>query len=203
MCEMFIKHVLGIGTKHHSLYGDTSAYYGTIEQQGRLTLQMHLLLWIKGALTPQEIQDKIMDPTSDFQKKMIEYLESVHIGEFMTGEINSVKERVNKNIAENKDYKDPTQTLLIPPPLYCEKNGCQNCDNCEKMNEWNKQFENTVDDILLHSNAAPFLWKMKRNKRKSGGCLDKSGNCRARFPRETFNETQVDPNTGTIKMKKK
>ena len=26
-----------------------------------------------------------MDPFSDFQKKIVEYLEAVHIGEFMTG----------------------------------------------------------------------------------------------------------------------
>jgi hypothetical protein len=52
MCEMFIKHVLGVGTNHSGLYGDTSAYYGAVEQQGRLTLHMHLLLWIRGALSP-------------------------------------------------------------------------------------------------------------------------------------------------------
>jgi len=26
-----------------------------------------------------------MDPNSDFQKRIVEYLESVHVGEFMTG----------------------------------------------------------------------------------------------------------------------
>ena len=36
--QMFIKHVLGVG--------NTSAYYGTVEQQGCLTLHLHLLLWI-------------------------------------------------------------------------------------------------------------------------------------------------------------
>lgn len=32
--ENFIKHVLGVGTDHPGLYGKTSAYYGTVEQQG-------------------------------------------------------------------------------------------------------------------------------------------------------------------------
>ena len=50
--EMFIKHVLGVGEKHRGLYGDTEAFYATVEQQGRLTLHLHMLLWIKGALTP-------------------------------------------------------------------------------------------------------------------------------------------------------
>jgi Helitron helicase-like domain at N-terminus len=34
MIELFIKHVLGVGTDHPGIYGETSAYYGTVEQQG-------------------------------------------------------------------------------------------------------------------------------------------------------------------------
>ena len=49
MVELFIKHILGIGTDHEGLFGETSAYYGTVEQQGRLTLHLHLLLWIVGS----------------------------------------------------------------------------------------------------------------------------------------------------------
>jgi len=41
---MFIKHVLGVGTEHSGLYGDTSGYYGTVEQQGHLTLHLHTVL---------------------------------------------------------------------------------------------------------------------------------------------------------------
>ncbi|KDR64806.1 hypothetical protein GALMADRAFT_82642, partial [Galerina marginata CBS 339.88] len=68
MCETFIKHVLGVGNNSPGLYGKTNAYYGTVEQQGRLTLHLHLLLWIKNSLSPQEIRDRIMDSTSDFTK---------------------------------------------------------------------------------------------------------------------------------------
>lgn len=34
MVRMFIKHILGVGADHRGLYGDTSAYYGVVEQQG-------------------------------------------------------------------------------------------------------------------------------------------------------------------------
>src|SRR5882762_8690822 len=47
MMQAFIKHVLGVDTDHPGIYGDTAAYYGTVEQQGRLTLHMHMLLWIR------------------------------------------------------------------------------------------------------------------------------------------------------------
>jgi len=57
MVEMFIKHVLGVGQEHPGLYGKTAAYYGAVEQQGRLTLHLHMLLWILNSLSPQEIRD--------------------------------------------------------------------------------------------------------------------------------------------------
>jgi hypothetical protein len=57
-----------------------------------------------------------MNPESDFQtKKMVEYLESVHMGEFITGSLKDVKQ--NMGIAElDDDYKNPMETLPIPPP---------------------------------------------------------------------------------------
>jgi hypothetical protein len=66
-----------------------------------------------------------MDPNSDFQKRIVEYLESVHIGEFMTGTMDEVKEQVNENI-KAKEYRDPTQTLSDAPPKLteCDCNKC-------------------------------------------------------------------------------
>jgi len=66
------------------------------------------------SLSPQEIRDKIMDPNSEFQKEMVEYLESVHVGEFMTGTVDEVKDQVHENMkAEGTtiltpDFADPT-----------------------------------------------------------------------------------------------
>ena len=75
MIQAFIKHVLGVDVDHSGIYGGTSSYYGTVEQQGHLTLHLHMLLWIKGALTLQKIHEQIMDHESDFQTKMVEYVE--------------------------------------------------------------------------------------------------------------------------------
>ncbi|KAF5370369.1 hypothetical protein D9758_006967 [Tetrapyrgos nigripes] len=81
MVEMFIKAILGVDSDHDGVFGKTSAYYGTVEQQGRLTLHLHLLLWIASAKSPQEIRDAILDPNSDFQKRIVEYLEKAHTAE--------------------------------------------------------------------------------------------------------------------------
>ena len=55
MVQMFIRHILGVKQDHTVIYSNTFAYYGTVEQQDHLTLHLHLLLWISGLLTPQEI----------------------------------------------------------------------------------------------------------------------------------------------------
>lgn len=53
----FLKHILGVNTNHNGIFGKTKAYYGTVEQQGRLTLHLHMLLWIQNAMSPQQIHD--------------------------------------------------------------------------------------------------------------------------------------------------
>jgi hypothetical protein len=152
MVEMFIKHVLGVGENHPGIYGKTSAYYGTVEQQGRLTLHLHLLLWIASCLTPQEIRDRIMALDSEFQRKLTEYLEGVHIGEFMTGKHSDVLYKKGVN-SVNAEYKDPTQVLPVPPPSPCNEQSCKGCSQCKEVQDWWVHYRDTVDDILLRSNV--------------------------------------------------
>ena len=209
MIKRFIKHVLGVGSDHPGLYGETSAYYGTVEQQGRLTLHIHLLLWIKGGLTPDEIRDCITDPTSDFQQQLVKYLEGAHQGEFLTGTQTDILFNVFQD-AQSDIYTDPTETLPEPPPAPCTTKNCDaNCGRCKKLNTWREMFAHKVDDVISKSNIHTCSTNINKNgtpnKGKSyRGCLDnKWGKCKSRFPRETFAETQVDPITGTLNLKKK
>jgi hypothetical protein len=208
----FIESVLGVGTKHRGLYGDTEAYYGTVEQQGRLSLHLHLLLWIKGSLTPQETREKIMDPNSEWRKGIINWIESCHTGDYLTG----CQEDVLQHIAQKKqstDYVDPTESLPLPPPSACQDQNQtahvdSTCEQCTKVNTWWEYFRNVVDDILTKSN----IHKCNRNKNKDGsinkkhtytGCMDnKWGKCKARFPRPLFKQTVVDTETGALNIKK-
>src|ERR1700723_84936 len=202
--EMFIKHVLGVNQDHPELYGKTAAYYATVEQQGRLTLHLHMLLWILNSLFPQEIRDRIMDPNSDFQKKIVEYLESVHIGEFMTGTMDEVKEQVQENM-KAKEYKDPTQTLTDAPPKPTDCD-CNKCESCETTANWWQNFKNTADDLILRSNVHKCRTSIpadeKKQQKERRGCINKHGNCKAHFPRQTFEKTEVDPKTGALNIKK-
>jgi Helitron helicase-like domain at N-terminus len=204
MVGMFVKHVLGVDQERPGLYGKTAAYYATVEQQGRLTLHLHMLLWILNSLSPQEIRDWIMDQNSDFQKKTVEYLESVHVGEFMTGTMDEVKEQVDENM-KAKEYKDPTQTLPDAPPEYTDCD-CNECESCENTASWWRNFKNTVDNLILRSNVHKCRTSIpadeKKQKKERRGCINKDGNCKARFPRQTFDKTEVDPKTGALNIKK-
>ena len=42
----------------------------------------------------------------------------------------------------------------------------------------------------------------KAVKKDRPGCINKHGNCKARFPREVFEQTEVDPKTGALNVKK-
>ena len=206
LIETFISDVLGVDSKHHGLYGDTDAYYGTVEQQGRLTLHLHMLLWIKGGLSPQEMWKWLMDPESPFQKKVTEWLESCFTGDFMTGSQEEVLTMVEENSKE-PIYADPTQKMPESPPPFCAGDHDDTCKPCNRLEVWWNQFKVTVDDLLSCSNIHNCNWNTNKDgthqKGASVGCMDnKWGKCKARFPTPTAPATTVDPETGYVFMKK-
>ena len=204
---MFIEHVLGVGSEHRGLYGNTSGYYGTVEQQGRLTLHLHMLLWIRGSCSPEEVRTRILDPQSDFHQKLVDYLESTHAGYFISKNKEEVELEVS-GAAQGEDYCNPTEMLPDPPPKTCHSVPHDSCQECALITSWWSNFRATVNDLLLKSN----IHKCSTNRNKDGsqnkarpykGCLDNIwGKCKARFPRSTFKQTEIDPETGSINMKK-
>jgi hypothetical protein len=221
MVRTFIKHVLGNGTDHPGLYGNTAGYYGTVEQQGRLTLHLHTVLWIKNALSPQEIRDKLMNNDGQFQQKLIQYLEGCQKGEFITGSMEYVKSKVpveletqskgihkifqNDSFQSKKGlHQDPTQTLPVGPPIPHELHKVTDDHASQTLSQWWMKFNDTVDDILLRSNVHKCSGSVPENSNfKAKGCLNKDGICKARFPRPIVPETIVNFEDGYINMKKK
>lgn len=161
MVECFIKHVLCWDSEDPGWFGHSKGYYGTVEQQGRLTLHLHLLLWIENALSPQDIRDRIMDKSSAFRVKLIDYLESVYQGQFSTGSMEEIRAQVPVLNRKNKNpvlvgaeiYNAPTQTLPTMPPPECKSTGCRDCSRCRKLDDWWRKYDFDVDDLLLRSNV--------------------------------------------------
>ncbi|TFK48425.1 hypothetical protein OE88DRAFT_1634621, partial [Heliocybe sulcata] len=190
MVKLFIKDVLGIGSDQPGLYGESSAYYGTVEQQGRLTLHLHLLLWISGSLSPQEIRTNMMDVNSAFRQKMLEYLEGAHQGHFIDKNLSEVENDV-KFAESDPLYKNPTQTLPDIPPVPCNHSSDPQCPRCDTSNKWWIKFKGTVNDLLYRSNI-----------HSCGDHCLVNGVCKARFPRPIIPQTIVDDNDGSIQLKK-
>ena len=90
--------------------------------------------------------------TSEFQQKMIEYLESVYVGEFLTGSMHEVKQNISLQKMEDPHYEDPTQTMPIPPPDECKDD---DCSNYQALETWWDRFRATVDDLIFKSNVHP------------------------------------------------
>ncbi|KAF5372660.1 hypothetical protein D9615_009864 [Tricholomella constricta] len=206
MVEAFLTHVLGFGTGKAGIYGEASAYYGAVEQQGRLTLHLHVLVWIRNALSPEAVRKAVLDPTSDFQNKLVQYLEAAYQGEFHAPSMDVVAEDVKK-AAQDPMYAKPTQTMPVPPPSPCVSK-CSACVSCAELSSWWTQFRSTVDDILWYTNVHTCQANMKEDgsvKRNKPylGCLDNIWKkCKARFPRTVFPQSEVDPATGSLHVRK-
>ncbi|KAK0215546.1 hypothetical protein IW262DRAFT_1231857, partial [Armillaria fumosa] len=173
-------------------------------------LHLHIIIWIKNCLSLQQIRDHLMSVDSEFRIRLIQYLESVHKGEFFTGTQAAVSNmRFQETLAA--DYVDFTQVLPDAPPPHCD-NICSTCSECKSGNTtetWWAYFRRMVDMIISKCNVHTCksnTWADSTLKRNANakGCMDnKWGKCKARFPHKIFQETCIDDDTGHINVKKK
>ncbi|KAJ6623835.1 hypothetical protein B0H10DRAFT_1872878 [Mycena sp. CBHHK59/15] len=169
-----------------------------------------MLVWIKSALSPQQIRDRLTKPDSSFQKALVSYLESAHVARRGLHDI--IVDEVRTSAP--REYADPTQLLPTRPPPLCDNCTLQGCPTCALYSTWKKEYLETVDDLILRSNvhtcrgtiAGTDLSKPLKPgakiKYEVKGCTRKDGSCSARFPRDVFMSTEVDPNDGSLNMKK-
>ena len=80
--KAFISTVLGYDVTGKNLAGGVlglvKAHYGCVEAQGRGTLHCHMLVWLEGALNPNEIRDRLAkDGDFEWGKKLVRYLDDV------------------------------------------------------------------------------------------------------------------------------
>ena len=156
MVQTFLEDVLCINKENQQgYYGLTSGYYGTVEQQGRLTLHLHMLLWIKGNLNLEDMRKRILAEDSIWHKKMLDRLEHCHVRDFINGTHADVLEEIGE-LKRGVNYTDPTMTLPIPPPDPCPKHVdelSESCHKCTALSEWSRDYRTIVNDLLLRSNV--------------------------------------------------
>ncbi|KDR73767.1 hypothetical protein GALMADRAFT_71973, partial [Galerina marginata CBS 339.88] len=164
-----------------------------VEQQGRLTLHLHILLWIANSLSPQEMREKLKAGEDAFQTSLVDYLESVHTGDFLTGSMEDVRKKVDADKLPLADRSNPTLLLPKMPPALCKEIVCSGCSQCPSTLDWIQHYKDEVDNLVLRSNVHKCRASMKDLK---------DGSCAARFPRETYEYTTVDREDGHIFLKK-
>lgn len=72
----FIRIILRYGSGEPGLFGTCTSYYGTVEAQGRGTLHCHMLIWLKGSMSPQKLRDRMRDD-SIFKSEIFRWTESI------------------------------------------------------------------------------------------------------------------------------
>lgn len=77
MLNAFIeKIVVRHGDEDGGVFGVSEAYYGMVEAHGRGTLHCHLLLWLKGNPSPQELRNR-MSESGEYKNRMFSWIESI------------------------------------------------------------------------------------------------------------------------------
>jgi hypothetical protein len=72
-----ISHLFGYqNDRGKGLFGPLKSYYGMVESQGRGTLHIHMMLWIKNAPSPDTLYDKLCSD-AQFKDELFKYLESI------------------------------------------------------------------------------------------------------------------------------
>ncbi|KAF8240025.1 hypothetical protein L208DRAFT_1235213 [Tricholoma matsutake] len=166
-----------------------------------------MLIWIHGTFSPDEACARILDPTSSFCQRLVDYLESVHVGDFLL----KVKEEVESEVTAAKtldDYRNPTETLPEPPPRICHKVPVNTCNDCLKVASSWSRFHFSVNSLLLKSNVHKCSTNCNRDGSENKahpyrGCLDNIwGKCKSCFLHPIFKQTEIDGDTGHINVKK-
>ncbi len=196
MVKTFLKHVLRVDGKRAGLLGTTDAYYGTVESQGRLTLHLHLLVWLLGSLSPQVIRDRIL-ADEHFEAGVIDWLEGCHQGQFSVLTEESLADELEEQYTEyrfgepvmktriKRGVRDPATVLPSPPPPAMTS---------EEADNW-------YNDLLCEADRVAFV-SNRHDKNHDKGCMRGTpASCRARFPREIVQSTEVDRESGALRFR--
>ncbi|CAF2181151.1 unnamed protein product, partial [Rotaria magnacalcarata] len=87
--------------------GPVKAYFGTVENQGRGSLHLHLLVWLGHNLKPADMKARVQD--TDFREKLKEYLEDI------------IKEDLD-NFKEKDTFDNSNASVCITPTKLSKDN---------------------------------------------------------------------------------
>jgi len=172
------------------LFGTCDAYFATVEAQGKGTLHCHMLVWLNGHLSPQELRDT-MTNSEEYKNRVFQWLESSIKCEFPYSEASPTIQSDRAERVLHKDTGNPHPAVIAAPRIP-EKE--------DEMNDFWIHFKEYVNLLLYKYNwheHQPTCWKyLKRGQEK----ID--ANCRMGMNGETRPSTSLDPATASILLRR-
>ncbi|KAJ7840460.1 hypothetical protein B0H13DRAFT_1510811, partial [Mycena leptocephala] len=174
-------------SEKNGLFGRCNAYYAMIEAQGRGTLHCHMLVWLEGNPTPQELRDRMRE-NPDFPARMFGWLESI----------------ISCELPSTRDPVIETDRPLLPPemPPGWEDPRLHKKPDVEMMTdqEFETAFRATVEELVIKSNwhvHKATCWKYLKPGEPRNDMT-----CRMRITGEVNPLTHLDPETESIMLRR-
>ena len=175
---MFLLTLLGYDPTQKDLTGGVlglvKGYYGCVEAQGCGTLHCHMLVWLDGALNPNEIRDRVTkNGDMEWGQQLIRYLDDA---------------------ITNVIPDDPDPQLSVPSSIHhpCSVRGIdlEEPDLGLRLKSWLKDLYNIAKECQIHSHT-----KTCYKYRRAGEDL----HCCFNHNEDNFREmTEFDPETAEI-----
>ncbi|CAF1021874.1 unnamed protein product, partial [Rotaria magnacalcarata] len=169
--------------------GPTKGYFGTVENQGRGSLHLHLLIWLNHEYTPAQLKENIKN--QDFRDNLLKYLEDVvkEDLDLFRDESNDGTNTASANrvsIQETGSITDEVVPACQPTP---------NPASGDFHRIFCKDVVRLVETSNIHKHSTTCY---KYSKGKS----DTSKTCRMRMPRVLVKTSNIDLSTGQITMRR-
>jgi len=189
MIKRFVDVILRYGRNEPGLYGYCTAYYGTVEAQGKGTLHCHMLIWLKGHLSPLSLREKIAS-SPVYKQKMFEWLESIIHCELPSDSRLPAKVQTDQR-SRSKDLGNPHPGTQIPRQL---RTYHSNLDTF--WTDYRGDLTLLLNEYSWHIHQAT-CWKYLKRKQERT-----DANCRMGMDGITHLETHLDPETASIVVRR-
>ncbi|EIW80029.1 hypothetical protein CONPUDRAFT_30639, partial [Coniophora puteana RWD-64-598 SS2] len=184
----FLRIVVRCGQKRPGLFGRCKSYYGMVEAQGRGTLHIHVLLWIEGNPNPQRLRDMMAaDPV--FSEQMMRWLEHIIKSDLPGSEHIVSKDQLPEARRPGREIGAEDPRLAVQPAI----------DSMDRDTFW-KMFSSFVYDMAEFNNWHEHTDTCFKNLQPGEVKCDDT--CRLRMDGSTREESSVDPETGSILLKR-
>ncbi|CAF4403075.1 unnamed protein product, partial [Rotaria magnacalcarata] len=174
--------------------GPIKAYFGTVENQGRGSLHLHILMWLDHDLTPSQLKESVKN--EEFRNGLLGYLEDIikqdlSNFDFDTSETD-VPERQHTHIISNNECAISTTesntSKLIPLIMPTPK---------PSMPNFALHFKNDIVQLVNSNNIHKHTITCYKYSKKY-----ENPTCRMRMPRRIENVSSINIESGEIKLKR-